>query len=276
MRKWNVLVVDDELEIAEYVGELVRKLLKEEAEVEVFHSGTKALKRMQEHPVDLLMTDIVMPVTDGFALLGYVAENSRDTEVVLLTAFEEFDYIYRANKIKACSYVVKAEDEAVIEKAIEEAVERLKDRQRKQDTVEHAKKQIEEVKQIFREEKVKQMLTYDKEDEESDRQIIERIKEYIKEHVREDLTAASVAEVFHYSSAHLSKIFREHGKEKLSGYIMRQKLKEAKRLLVETDESIQNISAALGYQSSQAFARAFRRELSMTPQEYRRMYGVRK
>ena len=172
--------------------------------------------------------------------------------------------------------MVKAEDEAVIEKAIEEAVERLKDRQRKQDTVEHAKKQIEEVKQIFREEKVKQMLTYDEEDEESDRQIIERIKEYIKEHVREDLTAASVAEVFHYSSAHLSKIFIEHGKEKLSGYIMRQKLKEAKRLLVETDESIQNISAALGYQSSQAFARAFRRELSMTPQEYRRMYGVRK
>lgn len=39
------------------------------------------------------MTNIVMPVTDGFALLGYVAENSRDTEVVLLTAFEEFDYI---------------------------------------------------------------------------------------------------------------------------------------------------------------------------------------
>lgn len=275
MKKWNVLVVDDEVEIAEYVGDLVKNLLKDDVVVEVFHSGTKALKRMKEWPVDLLMTDIVMPVTDGFALLSYAAGEGKDTEVILLTAFEEFDYIYRANKIKACSYVVKAEEETIIEKAIGEAIGRLKDNRRRKDTVEQAKKQIEEVKQIFREEKVKQMLTYDEEEGEGDRQIIERIRMYIKEHAGEELTAATVAEVFHYSPAHLSRIFKENSGEKLSSYIMRQKLKEAKRLLVETDESIHDISTVLGYQSSQAFARAFRRELSMTPQEYRRVYGIR-
>lgn len=276
MNQWKVLVVDDEMEIAEYVGDLVRELLKDEAEVEVFYSGTKALKRLQERPVDLLMTDLIMPVTDGFRLLEYIAGEHPETEVILLTAHEEFDFIYRANKIKACSYIVKAESEKMIQKGIMEAIERLGEKKHKKETVEYARKQIEEVKQIFSEEKVRQMLTYEGEDAASDSQIIGKIKEYIKEHIREDLTAASIAETFHYSPAHLSKIFKLYGKEKLSAYILRQKIKTAKQLLLETDETVQTIGGMLGYQSSQAFARAFRRELDMTPQEFRRMYGGRK
>ena len=56
---------------------------------------------------------------------------------------------------------------------------------------------------------------------------------------------------------------------------MEQKLQEAKKMLLKTDKSVQEIAAELGYQSSQAFARAFRRELAMTPQEYRREYITR-
>lgn len=273
MRKWKILVVDDEKEIAEYLGGLVRELLGERAEVEVFCSGTRAKKSLEEHSVDLLMTDIVMPVTDGFQLLEYAALNMPDAEVIMLTAYEEFEYIYRANKIKRCSYIVKTEQESVIQDGIRGAIERLEEKQHNQESVEHARQQIKEVKLVFSEEKAKQMITY--EEEEDDQQIIRTIKDYIKEHRKENLTAASIAEKFHYSPAYLSKIFRIYAKEKLSAYIMEQKLQDAKQLLLETDDSVQSIAAALGYQSSQAFARAFRRELAMTPQEYRREYSIR-
>ncbi|OUP84419.1 hypothetical protein B5F07_08125 [Lachnoclostridium sp. An169] len=278
MSKWKVLVVDDEMEIAEYIGSLVEETIGQDAEIEVLYSGTRAKKRLEEEKVDLLLTDLVMPVTDGFQLLEYAAENCPEMEVILLTAYEEFEYIYRANKIRPCSYVVKAEKESVICRKIEEAANRIRDSRSRRDTVEHARKQIEEVKQIFSEEKVKQMITYEEygESDQSERQMIEIIKNYIREHRKEDLTAASIAEVFHYSPAYLSKIFRIYGKEKLSVYIMRQKLSEAKRMLVETDQTVQSIAGSLGYQSPQAFARAFRRELGVTPQEYRRDYGRRK
>lgn len=275
MKRWKVLVVDDETEISEYVGELVQEVLGEEAEVKILFSGTKALKYLQEQKIDLLLTDLVMPVTDGFRLLEWVAANAFDTEVILLTAYEEFDYIYRANRIKSCSYIVKAESEEVIKKGIREAVARLGEQRKREEVVDYAKKQIAEVEQIFSEEKVKQMITYEEETGESESVMIQKIKLYIKEHIQEELTAACIAERFHYSQAYLSRIFKEYGKEKLSNYILRQKIKKAKELLIQTDESIGVIGMKLGYQSSQAFARAFRRELSMTPQEYRRIYSTR-
>lgn len=275
MKRWRIMVVDDEMEIAEYVGDLVRETIEDEGEVEVFYSGTRAKKRMAEQPPDLLLTDIVMPVTDGFALLEYAAENMPDVEVILLTAYEEFSYIYRANKIRKCRYIVKTEKEDVIRDAIQKAIESLEEKRAGRESVETARKQMREVKQLFSEEKAKQMLSYGGEEEQNDQELIRRIKTYIKEHIKEDLTGASIAETFHYSPAYLSKIFKQHGKEKLSAYIMEQKLQEAKRMLLETDRSVQDIAAELGYLSPQAFARAFRRELGITPQEYRREYVTR-
>lgn len=269
------MVVDDEAEIADYVGSLVEEVLDGEGEVQVFYSGTRAKKKLEEEPVDLLLTDIVMPVTDGFALLEYAAKSLPDSEVILLTAYEEFSYIYRANKIKSCSYIIKTESEEVIQNAVRQAVHRLEDRRESRESVEAAKKQIDEVKQIFSEEKARQMVSYAGEETESELVLIRKIKIYIKEHRKEDLTAASIAQTFHYSPAYLSKIFRQYGKGKLSAYIMEQKLQEAKKMLLKTDKSVQEIAAELGYQSSQAFARAFRRELAMTPQEYRREYITR-
>lgn len=275
MKRWRIMVVDDEMEIAEYVGDLVRETLGDEGEVEVFYSGTRAKKRMAEQPPDLLLTDIVMPVTDGFALLEYAAENMPDVEVILLTAYEEFSYIYRANKIRKCRYIVKTEKEDVIRDAIQKAIESLEEKRAGRESVETARKQMREVRQLFSEEKAKQMLSYEGVEEKNDQELIRRIKAYIKEHIKEDLTGASIAETFHYSPAYLSKIFKQHGKEKLSAYIMEQKLQEAKRMLLETDRSVQDIAAELGYLSPQAFARAFRRELGITPQEYRREYVTR-
>lgn len=272
MEKWKVLVVDDEVEIADYIGNLVKETLNGEAEVQVLYSGTMARKRLEKIPADLLVTDVVMPRVNGLDLLKYVAGNHPDTEVVLLTAYESFDYIYQANKIKACSYVVKVESEELICNKVQEAIQRQRDKKIKEETIDYARKQIEEVKQIFSEKEAKRMLNYE-ENMQVDWQLIRNIREYIRDNIKECITVASVAEAFHYSPAYLSKLFKQLGNENLSNYIMRQKIKEAKKMLIETNDSVQTIARKLGYQSSQTFARAFNRELSMTPQEYRRTYA---
>lgn len=273
MEKWKVFVIDDEMEIAEYIGSLAERIFEDQGEITVCYSGTRALKLIGEQKPDLIISDIVMPVTDGFKVLEYATENLPDTEVILLTAHEEFDFIYRANKIRRCSYIVKGEREEAIKSRILEVMHEMEKKKKRQEIVETAQKQIREVRKRYSDSRVKQLVTYEEEEADCDQKLLRQMREYIREEVGPNITVAELASHFHYSAAYLSKIFKQYTNENLSVYIMKQKIREAKKMLVETEKSIHAISEELGYQSPQAFARAFRRELDITPQEYRREYG---
>lgn len=261
------------MEIAEYIGSLAEEIFGENGEVTVCYSGTRALKLIGEMRPDLIISDIVMPVTDGFKVLEYAAENLPDTEVILLTAHEEFDYIYRANKIKRGSYIVKGEREETIKSRIVEVVHEMENRKKREQIVETAQKQIREVRERYSESRVRQLRSYEEEETDCDQKLLRQLREYIRDEAGANITVAELASRFHYSAAYLSKIFKQYTNENLSAYIMKQKIREAKKMLAETEKSIHAISEELGYQSPQAFARAFRRELDITPLEYRREYG---
>jgi len=268
MKMLKVLIVDDEKDIADHIKFLVEDMTPH-AEVSVFYSGTRALISLQSVYYDLLITDIVMPVTDGFKLLTYIVENNLDTEVIFLSAHREFDFIYRANQLKKIDYIIKTEQDSLIRETISHVMKMI-------DTYSENRLLIEEAKK-----KSQDNLKGTEEKKQSDddmmveSEIINQIKLYIKNNMNSDLSVSQIADVFHYNPAYLSRIFRFHCKEKISAYILREKMESAKRYLIETKHSVSTISGILGYQSSQSFIRTFRKELNMTPQEYRRNYERR-
>ena len=252
MRK-HILVVDDEREIAEYIGELVMRMFPA-CFVEIYSSGTKALQSIEQRYFDLVITDIVMPKTGGFAILNYIADHAPRTEVIFLTAYKDFDYIYQANKIKHISYIVKTEDDETICGIIRDVMHRI---DKHPDPPAKDTADLEENAEVLHKEAQESELTV-------------RIKAYISNQIGREISIDMIAQKLHYSPAYLSRIFKEHTGSNLSAYIKEYKLSTAKRLLRETDMSVQSIAMNLGYQTSQAFARAFKRETGMSPQQYRR------
>lgn len=250
----NILVVDDEKEIAHHIASLTQNHVPN-CQVDVFTSGTKALRALQQTNYDLVITDIVMPVTDGFAILEYIAVHSPETEVIFLTAYMEFNFIYRANKIKSIRYIVKTEkDKAIVEEILRSAEKICAFEAVPPVSAENSQQKITDTSQTIQ----------------SKIEILERLKEYIGTHINEELTVTSLAEQFHYHPSYLSRLFRSHHEETLSDYITHEKMQVAKQMLATSDKLVQDISLELGYQSSQAFSRAFKRESGLTPQEYRR------
>ena len=57
-------------------------------------------------------------------------------------------------------------------------------------------------------------------------------------------------------------------------YVTSIRINKAKELLKNTNYSIQEISGRLGYQSTQAFDRVFKRETGMKPLEFRRSFAI--
>ncbi|MBA2481790.1 MAG: sigma-54-dependent Fis family transcriptional regulator [Planctomycetes bacterium] len=104
----RILIVDDEARFANVLA----RVLKSEAvgEVDVASSAEEALVRMQEHPCDLLVTDLRLGGMSGLELMGEVRRRWGATDIVLMTAFAEVATAREALKRGAMDYLVKPFD----------------------------------------------------------------------------------------------------------------------------------------------------------------------
>lgn len=98
---------------------------------------------------------------------------------------------------------------------------------------------------------------------------IAKILDYIQTHHAEvELSACVIAEQFDISTSYLSRIFNQNMNMGLVDYIHKVRLENAK-ILMTTDLSIKDIASRIGYNSSLALIRAFKKYEGTTPGKYR-------
>lgn len=99
-----------------------------------------------------------------------------------------------------------------------------------------------------------------------------KIKKYIEENFREEnLSLGEIAKIFNMSPNYICRIFKERTGSTLINYISSLKILQAKKLLVETDMKIGEISSELGYSSQYYFSMGFKKATGYSPKEYRKM-----
>lgn len=98
-------------------------------------------------------------------------------------------------------------------------------------------------------------------------------KSYIDAHFADpDLSLVKVSDILKLQPSTLSQLFKEELGEKFIDYVLKVRMEHARKLLVETEESIQSIAEQIGYQNVISFYRAFKKSQNMPPGEYRNMY----
>ena len=71
-------------------------------------NGAEALRAVQEKQPDIVVSDIRMPVMDGFALAEAChKDGSALPAFIMLTSYEEFDYVKRSMRLGVVDYLVK-------------------------------------------------------------------------------------------------------------------------------------------------------------------------
>ena len=94
--------------------------------------------------------------------------------------------------------------------------------------------------------------------------------EYIDTHPGEKLTLEELAQKAGYSPFHMSRKFQREMNCSIIEYIQHSKLERAKYLLTHTQQSIDDISEELGFNSRSYFTTVFKKKEGMTPSDYRR------
>ncbi len=103
-------------------------------------------------------------------------------------------------------------------------------------------------------------------------QLTSQTLDYINKHFHENLSRHTIAEKMNYSVSYLSKQFKYQTGYGLIDYLLHTRIKHAKRLLVETHHSIQEVSKQIGYEDSSYFTRLFKKHTGLTPGQYKRLY----
>jgi len=99
--------------------------------------------------------------------------------------------------------------------------------------------------------------------------MLHQIKQYVDENYHRGISLGKLAEEFNVSTGYLSKLFLEQVGQHFSDYINGLKVRKAMELLKTTDQRMYEIADFLGFQNAYYFSSWFKREVGVTPTEYR-------
>lgn len=109
---FRILIVDDEHIILNGCSFMIKETLELPFPVEVLTANNvpQAISILEEQVPELILTDIRMPVMDGFSLIEYIRRNEIDSDIVILTSHADFEYARKALRYGVNDFILKPID----------------------------------------------------------------------------------------------------------------------------------------------------------------------
>ena len=107
------------------------------------------------------------------------------------------------------------------------------------------------------------------------KQIYYDIVDYVKLNVSKNLKVAHIAEHFGYNQKYLSHLFASITGVPLKQFILTTKIDAANFMLTDTNKSISQIAAELGFPDNHNFARTYKSVTGLSPSDYRNTFAKR-
>lgn len=220
------------------------------------NNGQEALDYIRQHPVDVVLCDIRMPVLSGIDLARELYLSKSPTKVVFLSGYRNFEYAKKALDFGVKNYILKPAK-------YKELV----------DVFSRIKSELDEERSRY-----ENQDTRTSDDKGQDRGfsledgVISTIKNYVQRNYR-SATLEDVAKVVHMNPNYLSYYFKQKTGENFSDFLTEVKMKNAAELLKNIDLKIHQVGRMVGYSNAKNFARSFKKYFGVTPKQYRHKGG---
>jgi YesN/AraC family two-component response regulator len=107
LKELMLLFVEDEEDLLEIIGDTLTKL---DANFMTAKNGQEALSIVAKNKIDIVVTDINMPVMNGLELIENLNEKYPDMPVIIMSAHTEMEYIKKAERLGVKEYLIKPFD----------------------------------------------------------------------------------------------------------------------------------------------------------------------
>jgi len=100
----NILYVEDDKDTADEVGFFLQNYV---SDLFIATNGQEGLKLFSEHKIDLVITDIQMPVMNGLEMIREIKQLNKQIPIMITTAFNETNYLIEALNLGINKYILK-------------------------------------------------------------------------------------------------------------------------------------------------------------------------
>jgi len=133
-KEFSILYVEDEPDVREMVGKLLKALFDN---VYIEENGKNGLEFFEKHIPDIVMTDIRMPLMDGLEMSREIKKRSSKTPIIITTAFNDEKYFMKSIDIGIDKYIIKP----IIAESLFESVFTIAKRLKNEKELENFKRQ---------------------------------------------------------------------------------------------------------------------------------------
>lgn len=236
----KIMIVDDEKPIRQWFSYILGKV----GDVEIIGSypnGKAALEACYEEQPDVIFTDIMMPIMDGIELTQHVKNQYPDVEVVILSNFDDFEYVYKGLKLGAEDYLLKAQadDEKIVEVLV------------------YLKEKLQSKK-----------IPEKKVESEYSSEIVQQMISYMENEYQNPIKLSQIAKYLNYNSDYLSSIFKKFTGKNFNTYLIEIRMEKAKELLIEGTKKIREVAELVGYTNEMYFSTAFKGYTGISPKKF--------
>jgi len=102
---------------------------------------------------------------------------------------------------------------------------------------------------------------------------IQLLINFVKNHFTEELAIEDIAASAHISVSECTRCFKEYTDYSPYEYLIQYRISEASALLLQSNQTINNVAIKTGFSDTTSFIRAFRKRVGQTPLQYRKAHS---
>lgn len=246
----RILIADDDDEIRDYL----KRELGQTYRTVTAADGNEAYRIAQENDIDLIISDINMPNTDGFTLLKQIRGNAdlAHIPVILLTTSEDFNTRMTGWEKGADAYLTKP---FRIEELRQMCASLISGRIRLKGRFSHGEKVEEKIEKP--------------EVKGNDELLLERIMKAVNENLgNSEFGVEELADTVGLSRVHLHRKMKTILGLAPRDFLKSVRLKQAAELLKKNNTNISQVGYTVGFSSPGQFSESFRKYFGCSPSEY--------
>lgn len=198
---------------------------------------------LQNIRMDLVLLDTDLAGSDCPALTRQFRQANPDCVILLLTGLQELNAIPLEQNLPVMDYLVKPYTQQELILTLEEALQQCTLAKAANASLTGGASKLMLVK--------------------------EQIESYIQANYAQILSMQDVAQAMNYSDTHFCRLFKQCFHINFSVYLNEFRIKQAKRLLMNTNLTVKEVGISCGYRDTSYFIRVFKRFTGTTPSDYR-------